>query len=225
MKIIDLSVELSNDTGVYPGDPDIEIKQALDINKDGVNVKKLTIATHHGTHIDVADHQVKGKTLDEHGLKNFVGLEVFKVDVREYDSEKFGIPYKREITKQDLEQYEDKIKGKEGVIINTGYGKVIQAVANDKDKKIEKDFPYLSEEAAEYLSSLDIRSIGIDSPAVDAHNEHKVHHLLFNKNPDLVIVETLVNLENCPEEFRLHCAPLKIKEGDGSPVRAYAVVD
>lgn len=226
MKIIDLSVELSNNTGIYPGDPNIEVKQALNIDKHNVNVKKLTLGTHHGTHIDVASHQVKaGKTLDDFSLKNFVNLKVFKIDINEYDSEKFGIPYKKVITKQDLEKYEDKLKTKKRVIINTNYGKVIQLVANGKDKEIDKDFPYLNEEAADYLSSFDLKLIGIDSVTIDAYRQNTVHQKLFKKNPNLIILETLVNLENCPEDFILNCAPLKIKQSDGSPVRAYAIVD
>ena len=226
MQIIDLSVELSSYTGVYPGDPDIKVEQALDINKDKINVKKFTLATHHGTHIDVASHQVKGgRTLDNFSLKNFVNIKVLKIDICGCDSEKSGIAYKKVITRQDIEGYEDKLKGKQGVVINTGYGKVIQSVANEKDKDIDEDFPYLSEEAAKYLSSFNLKLIGIDSLTVDAYRENKIHQLLFKKNPELAIVETLVNLENAPEEFTPNCAPLKIKNSDGSPVRAYAVVD
>lgn len=226
MKIIDLSIELSKSTGVYPGDPDIKVEQALDIDKDSVNVKKLALSTHHGTHIDVASHQVKaGKTLDDFSLKSFTNLNVFKIDIIEYDSEKYGIPYKRVITKQDLEQYEDQLKDKDGIIINSGYGKIILAVANEKDKKIDKEFPYLTEEAANYLCSFNLKLIGIDSVTVDEYRKNNVHQLLFKKNKDLVILETLVNLDTLPENFILNCVPLKIKNADGSPVRAYAVVE
>jgi len=157
-------------------------------------------------------------------LGNFTNLRAFKIDIIEQDSEKFGIPYKKIITKQDLEQHEDKLKQAQAVIINTCYGKIIQIVSDGKGK-IDKDFPYLSKDAAEFLSLFDLKLIGIDSLTVDAYKENIIHQLLFKKNPDLIILETLVNLENAPEEFTLNCAPLKIKDSDGSPVRAYAVVD
>lgn len=42
---------------------------------------------------------------------------------------------------------------------------------------------------------------------------------------DLVLFERLCNLEQLPDTFMFYGMPLKIKEGDGSPVRAFAVID
>ncbi len=41
---------------------------------------------------------------------------------------------------------------------------------------------------------------------------------------DIICFERLANTENLPKSFFFHGAPLKIKEGDGSPVRAYATI-
>ena len=39
------------------------------------------------------------------------------------------------------------------------------------------------------------------------------------------ILEMLTNLDKLPEEVTLISLPLKIREGDGSPVRAVALID
>ena len=41
---------------------------------------------------------------------------------------------------------------------------------------------------------------------------------------DLVLFERLTNLEQLPEKFMFYGMPLKIKDGDGSPVRAFAIL-
>ncbi len=41
---------------------------------------------------------------------------------------------------------------------------------------------------------------------------------------DIVVFERLANTEALPDEFMFYGMPLKIREGDGSPVRAFAVV-
>lgn len=41
---------------------------------------------------------------------------------------------------------------------------------------------------------------------------------------DVILFERLANVEQLPPTFDFYGVPLKIKEGDGSPVRAFAVV-
>jgi arylformamidase len=41
---------------------------------------------------------------------------------------------------------------------------------------------------------------------------------------DVISFERLINTEQLPKAFCFHAAPLKIVHGDGSPVRAYAVL-
>ena len=49
-------------------------------------------------------------------------------------------------------------------------------------------------------------------------------HLVLCKTHELHI-EMLTNLDKLPEEVTLISLPLKIQEGDGSPVRAVALID
>lgn len=42
---------------------------------------------------------------------------------------------------------------------------------------------------------------------------------------DVVVFERLANADELPNEFMFYGVPLKIRDGDGSPVRAFAVVE
>lgn len=41
---------------------------------------------------------------------------------------------------------------------------------------------------------------------------------------DIILFERLANTDQLPESFMFYGVPLKIREGDGSPVRAFAIV-
>lgn len=42
---------------------------------------------------------------------------------------------------------------------------------------------------------------------------------------DIVLFERIANTDQLPDEFMFYGMPLKIKDGDGSPVRAFAVIE
>ena len=74
MKVIDLSVTLNHRMPVYPGDPDVEIVEIHTLDKEGWNLRQMTITTHLGTHVNVPYHMVKnGKNLDNYILDRFFG--------------------------------------------------------------------------------------------------------------------------------------------------------
>ena len=61
MHIYDVSVPISTRTPTYPGDPGIEIRQWLSLDKgDAANVTALSIGAHTGTHIDAPAHFLRG---------------------------------------------------------------------------------------------------------------------------------------------------------------------
>ena len=74
MNVIDLSIELDNNTPVFPGDAPLEIKKRSTIEKDGVNVLSLNFHSHSGTHVDAPYHMlVNGKKLDDFPISHFIG--------------------------------------------------------------------------------------------------------------------------------------------------------
>ena len=88
------------------------------------------------------------------------------------------------------------------------------------DKDFDGNFVYLTEEAAEYLISKNIKALGIDYLSVSKFNSNdKVHEILLEKMP---IIEGLKLKDVVPEDYIFSGFPLKIKL-DGSPIRAVLI--
>src|SRR5512140_2300833 len=75
MRIHDISIAISEDTPVFPGDPPIQIERVLQIEKgDLANVSRLAFGNHTGTHIDPPSHFIiGGKTVDQLDLNVLYG--------------------------------------------------------------------------------------------------------------------------------------------------------
>ena len=70
---------------------------------------------------------------------------------------------------------------------------------------------------ADYIVKIKPKFVGL---AVEA--DEKIEQYLLNNN--LILFERLINTHNLPKKFMFYGVPLKIKDGDGSPVRAFAVL-
>src|SRR5215510_6719822 len=75
MKIYDITVTISDDLPVYPGDPPIHIERIQSLEKgDIARVSHISFNTHIGTHIDPPYHFIKdGIPLDRAPLEIFIG--------------------------------------------------------------------------------------------------------------------------------------------------------
>lgn len=80
MKIIDLSQPIYDKMPVFPGDPEVIIQEIHSIEKNGWNMKNMTITTHIGTHVNVPYHMIQtGAKLDSFTLDRFIGhTELYK---------------------------------------------------------------------------------------------------------------------------------------------------
>lgn len=198
----DVSIELSSNTAVYTGDPNIEIEKVFNISKgDKFNLSKLIFTTHGGTHIDAPKHFFNnGYGVEEIPIEKLIG----KVKV-------FELLNCNKIEKQHLEKF--KIESGDRIFFKTSnYDKVTHKTFYD-------DFVYLTLEAAEYLADKNINTVGIDYFSIENFDddEFKVHKILLKNN--IVIVEG-INLKDVPEgEYKLCALPIKIKNSDGAPAR------
>lgn len=87
------------------------------------------------------------------------------------------------------------------------------------------NWPYIDESFAKKLADLKIKAVGLDTPSVDSlKTNNLIHKILFSN--DIGVIECLVNLKNVKDRsFFFSAAPLKIIGAEGSPVRAYAILD
>ena len=77
--------------------------------------------------------------------------------------------------------------------------------------------------ALAWLRDRKVGFIGVDMPSVNALLDQ--HATVFDAEMPPSILELLTNLDKLPEEVTLISLPLKIREGDGSSVRAVALID
>ena len=215
MKVIDLTLTISENIPTFPGSPQPNFISWESIEKDGYNLELLFLSTHTGTHIDAPYHFLKkGQKIHQIITKRLV-TEAVLIKIRKGSDQS--------ITKDDIEKFEKKhgrIDDGSTIIFNTGWQK------NLKKKFYFLKNPGLAVSAAKYLTSKKINLVGIDSPSIDLGKDEKfsVHQILAKNG--ILIVENLANLDKIHlEKFHLIVAPLKLKNATGSPVRAMGLVD
>ena len=198
---------------VYPGDPSPSFESYSTLQKDGVNLTKITMCSHTGTHVDAPRHFIRdGIGIDRIPLNKLIG-EAYVADL----SKK---PIGSGITSKDLRrELETEIASDDIVAIYTGCSE------HWGDKSINRDYTYLTEDAADYLVSKKVRAVGIDFLSVEKFKatEHLVHKTLLGNG--IFIVESLSNALNqfVGQRILMICMPIKLRDGDGAPSRVVAV--
>jgi kynurenine formamidase len=201
MKIIDLTLDINENTPVFPGDPKIEIERQT-VQTHGFGKTIIKTNNHVSTHIDAPCHMIKNaNTLSDYPIEKFVGEGIVIDAVGQ-----------KEINVDLLQVKENDI-----VFFHTNHIK----------KLYEKDYfennPIITKELAQQLVNKKISIIGLDSftPDNDPYDVHKI----FLGN-DVLIIENLINLDKLVgKRFQCIVAPLKIKDSDGAPCRVIAILD
>jgi arylformamidase len=210
LKFIDLSHPLVDGLPAFPSDPNLKIRAHATIAKSKLNLSEITMGSHQGTHLDAMYHFIAdGKTIDQMPLDWFYG-----------PARLIRIPKKagEEITVDDFRRHEKLLTPNAKILFETGWSKHFGT------EGFFENFPSMTQDAARYLVSRKIRLIGMDTPT-PGKDWYEVHHILLEKPAEMVIVEALANLDQLPEEFTFIGFPLHFKQGDGSPIRAVALVN
>ena len=215
MKVIDLTLTISNKIPTFPGSPQPNFIPWENMKEDGYNLEVLFLSSHTGTHMDAPHHFLeKGAKIHEISLEKLVS-EATLIQSRKSSGQS--------ITKTDIQKFEKKqgkIEDFSSVVFQTGWQRNLQ-----KKYYFTKN-PGLSISAAKYLASKKISLVGIDSPSIDVGTDSKfsVHQIFAKKG--MLIVENLTNLDKIKSsKFHLVVLPLKLKNATGSPVRAIAFVE
>ena len=215
MKILDLTLTISDNIPTFPGSPKPNLIQWENLKDDGYNLELLFLSSHTGTHLDAPYHFLEnGLKIHEISLKRLICEAVLIMSRKKSN---------QAITKNDIQKFEKKygkIPKDSTVVFWTGWQKMLH-----DDSYFIKN-PGLSEAAAKYLVSKKTNLVGIDSPSIDFKGSRRfsVHHI-FSKN-NILIVENLTNLEKIKSsEFHFVVLPLKLKGATGSPVRAIAFIE
>ncbi|MDP2717691.1 MAG: cyclase family protein [Candidatus Micrarchaeota archaeon] len=201
-RYLDLSMPLSSDTPVYPGDPAPRVRPHNTFEVDGWNTTHLDILSHFGTHMDAPFHRfADGKKLDDYPLSEFFGQAVV-VDA-------FG--------QRPIDSDLSSVCRNDFVFFYTGQTEKAGTPAFFQDP------PFVSEKTAQTLVEKGVRVVGLDSFSPDGP-PYAVHDILLGAS--VRIVENLVNLKPLVgTRFECVILPLNLKDADGAPCRVVACLD
>jgi arylformamidase len=206
----DLTHLIHEDMHVYPGELQPEFNPYFTLGKDKVNVTRLTIGSHTGTHIDAPKHFISNaEGIDKVPLDKFVGEAI----ILDMSRKSIG----QGITDIDLNIHKEMVKVNDIILLYSGTSK-----SWNKDEKISKNFTYLEPLAAKWIVDHKIKCVGIDSYSMEKYGltEGLTHKILLSNG--IGIIEGLnSNLGKfVGSRMFLVCLPLLLKDIDGSPARA-----
>jgi arylformamidase len=202
-RIIDISVPNQRGMHVYPGDPVLQVEPARRIAKGDVcNLSLLTMGSHTGTHVDAPYHFIAGGTrLGEVPLDRMVG-EALVADLRGHPA----------IGAAVLEE------------VRLRHGDILLCLTDNSRRweapEFQRDFTYLTEDAADLLVRRGVRAVGMDYLSIErfGSEDFPVHHRLLGAG--VFVIEGLDLRAIEPGRYMLVCLPLKFPDLDGAPARA-----
>lgn len=208
MHTYDISLPLSSDLPVWPGDPPFVRRLISALAQGGnTNTSFLEMSAHMGTHVDAPNHFLGDqRTIDHLPLSILCGrvyvLHLPKVDL---------------VTASILENSEIPPRTRR-ILIKTRNSDCWAG----KEKEFQKDFVGLSPDAAQYVVDRGFKLIGVDYLSVAPYKQSRPTHEILLK-AGIVIVEGLDLSAVSQGRYSLYCLPLKLVGSDGAPARAMLV--
>jgi arylformamidase len=202
-RFFDLTRTISQKMQVYPGDPQPKFEPHSTIKDDKVNVTRITVGSHTGTHVDAQSHFLSnGNSVESEPLSKFIGeATIIDLSVKERRG--------GSITANDLNRYSDTVQREDILLTYTGTG----------DRRT--NFTYLDISAARWIVNHKIKCIGMDTLSIEKYGskDAPIHKLLLSEG--IGIIENLDNLKQfVTKRMFLVCLPLPFEGIDGSPARA-----
>jgi len=197
----DLTHLMTQGMPVYPGDPQPEFKPIATIENEKVNVTRIVVGSHTGTHVDAQKHFIaNGNSIDKEPLNKFIGeaitLHISNINIGDG------------IGSSDLENYSKVIKNNDILLLYTG-------ASEANHDTIRTNFTYLEPSAADWIVDHEIKCVGIDTLSVEKYGfkEGKTHKKLLSNG--------IGNLKKILDTRSfLICMPLPLEGVDGAPARA-----
>jgi len=210
-RYVDLTLPIYSGAPAFPGDPPCALHLFHTIESTGYNLSQLSFGSHQGTHLDAPFHFVEGGlTVDCVSLAQCIG----PARVLDFSSRGPG----SELAIEHFAPFAHLVQPGARLLLRFGWDQLYPRAA------YYERCPELSLPVAEWLAARQIALVGMDSPTPSLTRWKDVHLALLQAN--VIIVEGLARLEQLPNrEFFFMAAPLPLQGGDGSPVRAAAIVD
>ncbi len=169
----------------------------------------ITMSSHMGTHVEFPYHHWKeGADAADHPLEDLIGDAV----VLDFSRKKNG----EVITLEELKAHAGRIRDCSMVFIRTDMDRLFRTVRWAEQ-------PYLTEEAMDWLISLEPKVIGTDAAGFEVPGtDYQPNHMKMFQN-NIAMVESATNLAAIGDEpVTVFILPLPIEGIDACPVRIVA---
>ncbi|MBT3339214.1 MAG: cyclase family protein [Anaerolineae bacterium] len=206
MKIYDISLPISPDLPVWPGDPKIVLEQivSMDAGADA-NVSRLAVGVHVGTHVDAPHHFLNdGRTVENLDLEILTG-------------------------KAFVLHLDDNVNAITADILDAAPipPTTLRLLLRTKNSHLwtsnscnfYPDFVAITPDGAEWLVAHGVQLVGVDYLSVAPFDAPVPTH-------KIVLAAGMIVIEGCdlsqvPQgEYGLYCLPLKLLGAEGAPARA-----
>ena len=201
---VDISVPLQSRMVFWPGDPFVKIEQSYDVEAgDPYTVSVISMGSHTGTHIDAPRHFIRGG----------VGIDGMPFEATIGPARVIGIHDPESVKLAELKRH--RIRQGERILFKT-----LNSIRCWNVDHFIEDFVSISQNAAEYLVTQQVLTVGIDYLSVDSFKKGgiEVHQMLLEAG--VWIIEGLDLSRIKPGKYELICLPLNILKADASPARA-----
>jgi arylformamidase len=216
-RLIDLSHTVEHGMTTYPGLPGPLICDYLSREASrqhyaaGVefHIGKIEMVANTGTYVDSPFHRYReGRDLADLALESLANLEAVVVRVEQGEGRAIAVERFHELPLEN-----------KAVLVHTGWDR------HWRTEQYLSGHPFLTGEAAAYLSNAGVKLVGIDSLNIDdtADLTRPVHSILLGAG--IPVVEHLCNLAALPDRgFRFFAVPAKVAGFGTWPVRAFGYV-
>lgn len=204
MKLYDLTLPLTPDLPLWPGDPPLQFSRPLDLaNGDDCSLTHLSFGLHSGTHLDAPAHFIAGGA----------GVESLSLHTLIGPAWVAEAPTAVALT-ADLFASLNIPPGSQRLLVKTSNSARWAA----GERQFYEDFVAVTADGARWLVDHGVRLIGVDYLSVATFADTAVPHRILLQ-AGIIPVEGL-NLHAVPPgPYQLVCLPLLIPGSDGAPCR------
>ncbi|MFY8092257.1 MAG: arylformamidase [Niveispirillum sp.] len=201
-RIYDITQPIRPGIPVWPGDTDYAEERVWAIDPScPVNVSRLTLSTHTGTHADAPLHYAVD------------GLPIGSVDLETYLGPALVLHLPPGLARVEGAHLAGRVPaGTRRLLLRTYDRFPLDAW--------DSGFTALAADAIDWLAGQGVRLIGVDAPSLDPQTSKTMDAHQAVRRHGMAILEGLV-LQAVPEGvFELIALPLRLAHADASPVRA-----
>ena len=204
----DISLTLSPDLPVWPGDAQIQFERTSDMAAGAkANVTRIAMSVHTGTHLDAPLHFIgDGKDVTTLALETLIGPAQL-VEVADADAIDAAVLDSLSIPAET-----------ERLLIKTRNSHLW----SQPKATFHTDFVAVAASGADWLVEHGIRLVGVDYLSVAPYGDSTPTHVTLLQ-AGVIPVEGLNLSAVQPGKYQLICLPLKLEGCEGAPTRAVLI--